>query len=1248
MPDVAVPRRRRWPWIVAALLLLAFLLRGPLLAPLVKHVVADQLAQAIDGHAQVVGAGGGWFSDLYLTGISAEAPLGPLRRLDIATLRATYGLGIIQGEMSALRSLSVEGIAATIDLRTRGAKGDGVIPPLLDLLPSPLPRAHLAGEVVLLLPDREVRLSNIRLDLIADQVSLAVDVQVDDAEPLQVQASFRRPVGDTLRLERAVVLGDTTLAALELVLGRTRQQLSGELQLGGGRLLVQADPAKARVVAEGLDLSALPPSLSALLASGTSEVGALRGIVAGEIVALHAPQGWNVAGSLSLKDLVVAGTGPFTAAGQWHLGDGVVHLPRISVSGPADSDQLTSVSDPPASVSDPAPGVSTPGKGEVTVTNLVWSLAERRPSAGSIRATIPDLRRWLPVTLPLPPAVRHQVIALDADVSVEGETLAIRTARLAGGGVELTVLGSIAASPWRLEAADVGLRIDLAAIAEVLPGMANLAGIVRLRATGTIPFTSDPATLLAVPGEVQVRGDDLMVSAVAVDDLRVDVHTADGRVHWTQAQATVAGITIATTGDVAWQDASWRGALSSMALTFPEMVATAVEPCGFVVGPAGVSIGPLRLASPAGTFAIEASHRADGGLLVIDTPHLDLSRLGMAELGGSASLGLDLRGQWDAPTVQLRLISDDLRIGTRGAHVDLQLTQDQNGIIIRSGRIDAGADGTVQLSGTLPLNLGRSGVTWLPDDGLPAAIDALVPELDRWLPVSDGGSANLQLRLGEPQQPHLVTGRLTFAGVRPRPSLDAATGQRREPLAELDGAITLQGTAEGVEIAVGVRADAQPVFSGTVRSPGVWDARTLTGGWRQRVLTGQLQMDDLQLARVAAALPGVRYLTGSASGRLALTGTVMEPQWSGTVAVRDVAAKFANDVPALAGGSAEVELAGRTVHLRQGVFDLGGAPVTVAGELTLAETPRVALRLDGRNVLLVQRHDARLRADLALTLDGPVDQLLLAGRAVVTSAVFSPDLSLWQGGGGGGDGRLVPFEFLQPPLSTMRFDVVVSSAFTSKDDGVRLVTSLVRAECDLDLHLRGRGAAPELSGRVVVREGHVFLPFSTLRLSTGAILFPVGDPFHPRLNAVATAQVRRWRVTLQVEGPLADPQINASGDGLDERDALLLLSTGSTSAELSGEEGQRAALGRLGTWLGREAWDLLDGESDPDAAPGWVDRLTLEFGRQVSEGGKDTIEAQVELTEPDSVPGLLLYGERDRWDDYNAGVILRFRWGGEP
>ena len=74
---------------------------------------------------------------------------------------------------------------------------------------------------------------------------------------------------------------------------------------------------------------------------------------------------------------------------------------------------------------------------------------------------------------------------------------------------------------------------------------------------------------------------------------------------------------------------------------------------------------------------------------------------------------------------------------------------------------------------------------------------------------------------------------------------------------------------------------------------------------------------------------------------------------------------------------------------------------------------------------------------------------------------------------------------------------------------------------------------------------------------------------------------------------------------------------------------------------------MVDGPANPDAGPGLLDRVTLDMGRQVSDSGKDTIEAQVELTKPEQQPGFFLFGERDRWDAYNGGVILRFSWGGD-
>jgi hypothetical protein len=243
----------------------------------------------------------------------------------------------------------------------------------------------------------------------------------------------------------------------------------------------------------------------------------------------------------------------------------------------------------------------------------------------------------------------------------------------------------------------------------------------------------------------------------------------------------------------------------------------------------------------------------------------------------------------------------------------------------------------------------------------------------------------------------------------------------------------------------------------------------------------------------------------------------------------------------------------------------------------------------------------------------------------------------------------VLFELPDPPWSQMRFDLAITSVPVSEntDSGVRVVTRWGRASCDLDLRLGGTGAAPEPLGRVSVREGVATLPFSTLKVTHGELSFPAGDPFRPRISAIAGARIRQYDVQVQVTGTLDQPVVHVSGSGLDEQEATMLLTTGSTPRELQGEQGQRAAIGRMGAWLGQETWRGIEGPDDPDAGPSLTERLTIEWGRETTALGRDTIDSEVELTTPGSDPAVLLYGQRDRYDQYNAGILLRLYWGGE-
>jgi autotransporter translocation and assembly factor TamB len=413
-------------------------------------------------------------------------------------------------------------------------------------------------------------------------------------------------------------------------------------------------------------------------------------------------------------------------------------------------------------------------------------------------------------------------------------------------------------------------------------------------------------------------------------------------------------------------------------------------------------------------------------------------------------------------------------------------------------------------------------------------------------------------------------------------------------------------------------------------------------------LSGEAHLDGLPLAQLPFDT-GLRHLQGVASATLRLGGTLAVPTWTGELRLDDVEAKLSADIPTVTAGRARLIVEPGLLTVTEVRGDMGGAELTATGRIRLdGGGDALALTCQGRNLLLVQRPDARVRADLDLRLDGPLASPLLSGDVVVGSALITPELHPGGSGAGPADDRIILFELPDPPLSTLRFAIQVrSTTDTAADRGVRVVTRWGRGTCDLDLRLGGTGALPAPEGRVRVRDGIATLPFSTLKVTHGELVFPPGDPFQPRLTATAGARVRTYDVQAQVTGTLSQPVIRVTGSGLDEQEALMLLTTGSTPRELQDPQGQKAALGRVGVWLGQEAWRDLERLDEVEDGPSRAERLVITWGRERSGQGRDTIDSEVELTAPGSAPAVLLYGKRDRYDQYNAGVILRLSWGGE-
>jgi hypothetical protein len=120
---------------------------------------------------------------------------------------------------------------------------------------------------------------------------------------------------------------------------------------------------------------------------------------------------------------------------------------------------------------------------------------------------------------------------------------------------------------------------------------------------------------------------------------------------------------------------------------------------------------------------------------------------------------------------------------------------------------------------------------------------------------------------------------------------------------------------------------------------------------------------------------------------------------------------------------------------------------------------------------------------------------------------------------------------------------------------------------------------------------------------------------------------------------VADAELRVSTrPHLSQYDAILLLGTGYTREELESEGIGRAAFGKLAAFLGGRLVSRFSGPRDPDERT-FLDRFKVTVGKEVSRSGEDTIEAEFEASDR-----LFLRVERDRFDEYNGGVVWRIRF----
>jgi autotransporter translocation and assembly factor TamB len=324
--------------------------------------------------------------------------------------------------------------------------------------------------------------------------------------------------------------------------------------------------------------------------------------------------------------------------------------------------------------------------------------------------------------------------------------------------------------------------------------------------------------------------------------------------------------------------------------------------------------------------------------------------------------------------------------------------------------------------------------------------------------------------------------------------------------------------------------------------------------------------------------------------------------------------------------------------------DLGSAPFSASGVVDLlnGSEPTLDLKLQGSDLLLFRQQGVKLRSDADLHIVGPLSQLKVQGEIELTDGrytkpvdFFMPLLKEGSPPSAGVEG--ISLFSLAPPLDAMTFDIAVKPG-----SGFRVKTNVANGLIEPELRLVGTGEVPYLLGEVYIDQFLLSLPANNIRIERGAVRFLEENPFMPTLDIRAGYRRFGYDVTILVHGELSAPEITLSSiPPLSAEELLMLTTTGQPPTESIDAE---SALGTVAVYLAKDWIRRFFGSMSTEEEESMLDRLEIEFGRDASQQGAETIEGRFLLRNNNfrDNDALFLTGERDAYGDFNLGFRIRF------
>ena len=436
--------------------------------------------------------------------------------------------------------------------------------------------------------------------------------------------------------------------------------------------------------------------------------------------------------------------------------------------------------------------------------------------------------------------------------------------------------------------------------------------------------------------------------------------------------------------------------------------------------------------------------------------------------------------------------------------------------------------------------------------------------------------ARLAAWLPEKKSP-LATGsgrvRLVVTGTPAAPKVDLDLDLKGVSLPDqpdvpvTDATITLDG-ADGI---LSLNGQIKPtgyapvvVTGKTAFKPGEWaeDPDSML----DEKIEARANIPRLDLATFSKFVPKAEKLAGTVEGHFTASGTIGKPDLGGELRLSGGAFSLKDSqAPPVSNANALVRLQGKEVRLQSLSLESAGGTLTGNGVVGLADAKKPTFDLTLRGTALPLKRDEAMivRADANLVLRGDLQQANISGTVDIVDSLYYRDFEILP--------VRVPFTApkrpnlpaidpeekaaaLPEPFSNWTLDVMARAR-----DPILIRGNLATGSIVARVHFGGTLGHVQPDGHAIISDAEARLPFSTLKVDSGAVVFTPDGGLNPELNIRGTSSIGRYEVSVFFYGPVDAPKTALTSDPpLPESEIMTLLATGTTSEGL--EDGQAATL----------------------------------------------------------------------------------------